>query len=147
MWYKKAFEELTKDELHRIFQERVKVFVVEQTCYYQEVDGQDDDCLHIWKEENGRIVTYCRIVPPVKDGDSYSIGRVLVEKESRGRGLGREIMERAIHIIIEEIGAKTIALHAQDYLRNFYRSFGFEEMTDVYLEDDIPHVDMLMHVR
>ncbi|MFC7063634.1 GNAT family N-acetyltransferase [Halobacillus seohaensis] len=147
MWVNKTFEELTKDELYKILELRVKVFVVEQTCPYQEVDGRDDECIHIWKEEDGHIQAYCRIVPPISTDDSYSIGRVLVVEEARGKGYGREIMDKAIHLLTDDLRVLSIGLHGQEYLRHFYGSFGFEEISNVYLEDEIPHVDMLMKVK
>ncbi|MCF6137708.1 GNAT family N-acetyltransferase [Pseudalkalibacillus berkeleyi] len=145
-WVKKTFQELTKGELYTILQKRVEIFVVEQECPYPEVDGRDEECLHIWSEINGEMAAYCRIVPPLEGDDDYSIGRVLIAKPHRGRGIAREMMNVAIDVLVQEYGVKTIALHGQEHLRNFYGSFGFKEVTDVYLEDGIPHVDMLMVV-
>ncbi|WP_101846683.1 GNAT family N-acetyltransferase [Halobacillus sp. Marseille-P3879] len=147
MWERKSFEELTKRELYSILQLRVQVFVVEQECPYPEVDGKDERCVHIWKERNGSIEAYCRIVPPEVENGSYAIGRVLVTQEARGTGTGRELMERAISFLKEEVHASSIWLHGQEYLRSFYGSFGFTEVSDVYLEDDIPHVDMQMLIK
>ncbi|MFG6150468.1 GNAT family N-acetyltransferase [Halobacillus sp. B23F22_1] len=147
MWMKKTFEEMTKQQLYSILELRVRIFVVEQECPYQEVDGRDEECLHLWKEENGTIQAYCRIVPPANEQDHYSIGRVLVTKEARGTGAGRELMNRAISLLRNEWEVSSIWLHGQEYLREFYKSFGFEEVSEVYLEDDIPHVDMLMHIK
>ncbi|MCP3029294.1 GNAT family N-acetyltransferase [Halobacillus sp. A5] len=147
MWVRKTFEELTKHELYSILQLRVQVFVVEQECPYPEIDGRDDECLHMWKERGGRIEAYCRIVPPENESGHYSIGRVLVTEAARGSGAGRELMNRAISFLKNEIHAPSISLHGQEYLRAFYGSFGFKEVSEVYLEDDIPHVDMLMEIR
>ncbi|WP_179134102.1 GNAT family N-acetyltransferase [Halobacillus massiliensis] len=142
-WNKKMFDDLTKRELYTILRIRTQVFVVEQNCPYEEVDGRDEECTHIWKEDNGDIVAYCRIVPPEKPDEYYSIGRVLVTQEARGKGYGRKLMNTALMTLYEwEVSA--VQLHGQEYLRDFYRSFGFEEVTDVYLEDNIPHVDMVL---
>ncbi|WP_349409967.1 GNAT family N-acetyltransferase [Pseudalkalibacillus sp. SCS-8] len=146
-WVKKTFQELTKEELYTILQKRVDVFVVEQECPYPEVDGRDEECLHIWSEFDGEMAAYCRIVPPLQEEDHYSIGRVLITKKHRKQGIAREMMNVAIDVLVREMGVKTIALHGQEHLRHFYASFGFKEVSDVYLEDGIPHVDMLMEVE
>lgn len=144
-WMKKTFDELTKIELYRLLQCRVDVFVVEQECPYPEVDGRDPECLHIWIEENEAIAAYCRIVPPAPGEEYYSIGRVLVLRPYRSLGFARQLMNYAIQVIEEEMGIDHIWLHGQEHLRYFYQSFGFEEVSDVYLEDGIPHVDMLRY--
>lgn len=145
-WNQKTFSELTKEELYRILMVRVAVFVVEQDCPYPEIDGRDEECLHIWLENDNHILAYCRIVPPGEESMYHSIGRVLVTQGNRGEGYAKDVMERAIHILKEDYKVDHIWLHGQEYLRKFYGSFGFEEVTDVYLEDGIPHVDMLMKV-
>jgi ElaA protein len=145
-WMKKTFQELTKEELYTILQIRVEVFVVEQECAYLEVDGRDHNSLHLWSEIEGEMAAYCRIVPPDQNEDHYSIGRVLIAKPHRRQGIARDMINVAMDIMVQEIGAKTIALHGQEHLRHFYASFGFKEVSDVYLEDGIPHVDMLMEV-
>ena len=143
-WVQKTYKDLTKDELYNILKLRVEVFVVEQECPYPEVDGRDKECTHIWLEENGKLFAYCRIVPPETEEDYYAIGRVIVIKEKRGQGYAKELMERAITFLRDEWKAEQVWLHGQEYLRGFYGSFGFREVTDVYLEDNIPHVDMLL---
>ncbi|KHE73230.1 GNAT family N-acetyltransferase [Halobacillus sp. BBL2006] len=145
-WMQKTYDELTKKELYTILQVRVSIFVVEQECPYPEIDGRDEECLHIWIEENEEIMAYCRIVPPERAEDHHAIGRVLVVKEKRGRGYAKQIMDRAIHVLKHELKVDHIWLHGQEHLRHFYGSFGFEEVSEVYLEDGIPHVDMLMKV-
>ncbi|REJ06448.1 GNAT family N-acetyltransferase [Halobacillus trueperi] len=145
-WVHKTFAELSKQELYEILQTRVEVFVVEQECPYPEVDGRDEGCLHIWMEKEEEMVAYCRIVPPEKDEQYHSIGRVLVKEGHRGCGYARQVMDRAIHVLKEDYKVNHIWLHGQEHLRHFYGSFGFKEVSDVYLEDGIPHVDMLMEV-
>ncbi|MCA0972582.1 GNAT family N-acetyltransferase [Halobacillus litoralis] len=142
-WVKKTFDQLTKEELYTLLQHRVNVFVVEQECPYPEIDGRDPECLHIWKEEAGEVVAYCRLVPPAEGEEHYSIGRVLIQEKYRRKGHARKLMDYAIDVLVNEMGVQGIALHGQEHLRHFYASFGFEEVSDVYLEDGIPHVDMV----
>ncbi|SFK37826.1 ElaA protein [Halobacillus dabanensis] len=146
-WVQKTFQELTKEELYEILQVRVAVFVVEQECPYPEVDGRDEECLHIWLEDEGKLAAYCRIVPPADGEEYYSIGRVLVMEEYRGGGYAREVMNKAIEVLHTGYKVDHIWLHGQEHLRHFYGSFGFKEVSEVYLEDGIPHVDMLMDVQ
>ena len=140
----KTFDELTTTELYNILKERTAVFVVEQQCPYPEVDGKDLQSYHLYKEENGEILAYLRILPPGVSYTELSIGRVLVKKEYRGQRLAQELMTEALHFIHEELKETTVKIQAQDYLRNFYASFGFEPISDTYLDDGIPHVDMLL---
>lgn len=140
----KTFNQLTNQELYAILQERSNVFVVEQNCPYPEVDGKDAQSYHLYIEENGEIVAYLRILPPGVSYAELSIGRVLVKKEYRGQRLAHELMVRALQFISDELNETTVKIQAQDYLRNFYGSFGFEAISEVYLEDSIPHVDMLL---
>lgn len=140
----KTFNELTNTELYNILQERTNVFVVEQNCPYPEVDGKDVQSYHLYKEQNGQIVAYLRILPPGVSYPELSIGRVLVKKEYRGQRLAHELMARALQFIEDELNETTVKIQAQDYLRKFYGSFGFEAISEVYLDDGIPHVDMLL---
>jgi len=144
MWYLKAFDELSTKELYAILKERTNVFVVEQNCPYLEVDGKDEASYHLFKEVNGDIAAYLRILPPGVSYTESSIGRVLVKKEYRGQGLAYEMMQKGIDFIHNELQHRDIKIQAQDYLRAFYGSFGFKAVSDVYLEDNIPHIDMVM---
>ncbi len=142
-WVRKSFDELSKEELYRILMTRVAVFVVEQACPYPEVDGRDQDSLHLWLEVDGEIAAYCRIISPENVDGHYTIGRVLVTEDHRGKGYARAMMTEAVRVLEEEWKVGRIFLHGQEHLRHFYGSFGFEEISDVYLEDGIPHVDMI----
>lgn len=144
MWHLKAFNELSTKELYAILKERTNVFVVEQNCPYLEVDGKDELSYHLFKEKNGDIAAYLRILPPGVSYEESSLGRVLVKKEYRGQGLAYELVQKGIDFIHAELQQQSIKIQAQDYLREFYGSFGFEAISEVYLEDDIPHVDMIM---
>lgn len=135
----KSFAELTTEELFQIYHARVAVFVVEQECPYMEVDELDKDSLHIFKMIGGKVAAYCRLYPK---GEKIALGRVLVSQEYRKHKLGRELVQTALDVIAERFPGKIVYAQAQAYLENFYASFGFEPTSDVYLEDEIPHVDM-----
>ncbi|WP_165005197.1 MULTISPECIES: GNAT family N-acetyltransferase [unclassified Enterococcus] len=136
----KKLDELTTLEFCRIVQERIAVFVVEQNCPYQEVDAVDEWAWHTYLEdEDGTILAYTRIY---EEADAIHFGRVLVNQKYRKDGLGRQIVQQTIETIEEKYPEMPILIGAQEYLRSFYESFGFEAVSDVYLEDDIPHIDM-----
>lgn len=142
-WHTKAFEELEVGELYDILRLRTDVFVVEQNCAYPELDGKDKNCLHVFASHQGKIVAYARIVPPGLSYPQISIGRVVVHSEYRKEKLGRILLNLVLDKIEEEFEAQEIQIGAQCYLKNFYASFGFEPASDDYLEDGIPHVDMI----
>lgn len=137
----KHTNELTSKELIDILKERVKVFVVEQNCPYQEVDEDDYDDLHVRLIEDGHLKAYTRII---NKGDHITFGRVLVVKEYRKAGLGAKIVQSTIDEIKQRFPKQPIQIQAQAYLQEFYAGFGFKAISDVYLEDNIPHLDMLM---
>lgn len=142
-WEIKAFDQLSLQELYTILTLRTNVFVVEQACPYPEVDGKDPNCLHLLGTINGELVAYLRILPAGLRYDKVSIGRVVIKPSHRGKGFGRLMMEQAIHCITNEWKESQIKIGAQAYLEKFYQSLGFEPVSEVYLEDDIPHLDML----
>ncbi|HFU3724666.1 TPA: GNAT family N-acetyltransferase [Streptococcus suis] len=142
-WEIKAFDQLSLQELYGILTLRVDVFVVEQACPYPEVDGKDPNCLHLLGTDEGELVAYLRILPAGLSYDEVSIGRVVIKSRHRGKGLGRPMMEQAIHFITNEWKESQIKIGAQAHLEKFYSSLGFEPVSEVYLEDDIPHLDML----
>lgn len=143
-WKIKKFEELTNMELYNLLKERTSVFVVEQNCPYLEVDGKDPYSFHLFKEQDGEIIAYLRVVPAGVHFKETSIGRVFVKKEYRGKGIGKQLIEKGLDFIEKELKKTTIKIQAQDYLRKFYSDFGFEAISDTYLEDNIPHVDMIL---
>ena len=142
-WEIKAFDQLSLQELYTMLTLRTNVFVVEQACPYPELDGKDPNCLHLLGTINGELVAYLRILPAGLIYDEVSIGRVVIKPSHRGKGLGRLMMEQAIHCITNEWKESQIKIGAQAYLEKFYQSLGFEPVSEVYLEDDIPHLDML----
>lgn len=143
-WKLKSFDELTVNELYKLLQLRVSVFVVEQSCPYPEIDGHDQNCRHLFLEKDDQIVAYARLIPRGVLYESASIGRIVVDKSYRKSGYGRELLNKSIDILMDEWDETEIKLHAQVYLLDFYQSFGFVEMSEHYLEDGIPHVDMLL---
>ncbi|OCA86197.1 GNAT family N-acetyltransferase [Pradoshia sp. D12] len=143
-WKLKKFDELTNIELYNILKERTLVFVVEQNCPYPEVDGKDPFSYHLFKEDNGEIVAYLRIVPAGIAYQETSIGRVIVKKEYRGEGIAGELLKKGLDFIQNELKETKVKIQAQDYLRKFYTSFGFQPISETYLEDNIPHVDMIL---
>ncbi|NQP36076.1 GNAT family N-acetyltransferase [Streptococcus suis] len=142
-WEIKAFDQLSLQDLYTILTLRTNVLVVEQAFPYPEVDGKDPNCLHLLGTINGELVAYLRILPAGLSYDEVSIGRVVIKPSHRGKGLGRPMMEQAIHYITNEWKESQIKIGAQAYLEKFYQSLGFEPISEVYLEDDIPHLDML----
>lgn len=140
----KSWAELGKTELYQLLQLRSEIFVVEQECAYQDVDGQDSDALHLLAtNEQQVLVAYARLYDTQIDGkDFVAIGRVCTDKSFRGRGISRQLMEQAMSYIDSNLKLP-ITLSAQLYLENFYQSLGFKTISEPYLEDDIPHIRMI----
>ena len=144
-WYIKKFNELSTAEFHDIIQLRLAVFVVEQDCVYQDLDGKDRTALHIiGRNEEDAIVATARILH--ENSKKVIIGRVVVEKKFRKYGLGKELMKQSISEIIRLYGNIQINIAAQKYLLNFYSSLGFVSSGKEYLEDGIPHVEMNLNL-
>ena len=141
-WELKKFDALTNKELHDIFRLRVDVFIVEQNCPYPEIDGKDPKVLHLIYKENDEIVAYARLLPPGVSYDEPSIGRVIVAQSHRGSGLGYELLERSVKASLAHYH-QPIKIGAQAHLEKYYATAGFVKDSEVYLEDDIPHIDML----
>lgn len=139
----KTFEELTNKELYDLLRLRSEVFVVEQDCIYPDIDGKDQMALHVVGTKNGEIVAYARIFKPGDYAYEASIGRVVVKKNQRKFGYGKDIMKEAIHGIHEHFNEGVIHVSAQMYLERFYHELGFEQAGDGYLEDGIPHIGMI----
>lgn len=142
-WIIKKYKDLTIEELYNILKARNEVFVVEQNCPYQDCDGKDKQAYHLFFEDNGDVIAYSRILNKGISYDEVSIGRFLVLRKYRGKGLAKEMLVKAIEFIEESLNEKAIRISGQVYIKDFYKSFGFEEVSDIYLEDDIPHVEML----
>ena len=136
----KPFKELTLHELYSFLKLRVDIFVVEQNCPYPELDGADEKAIHLYIKEDDAVIAYLRIIPS-KTGTAR-IGRVVTKIEHRGKGLSSQLMKRAMEYIREHYPEDTMILSAQEHLQDYYGSFGFKAVSEVYLEDGIPHVDM-----
>lgn len=141
----KAFEDLRLHELYKLLQLRSEVFVVEQNCVYQDIDGKDQQALHVLGYEEQELVAYTRIFPPDTYFKEAAIGRVVVKDSSRKKTFGHEIMKASIKAIEEHFSSRSIKLSAQTYLTKFYESHGFEQIGEGYLEDGIPHIAMVKH--
>ena len=134
---------LTPGELHDLFRLRIDVFVVEQNCPYPEIDGKDPEALHLRLLEDGRLAAYARIFAADATTNEARIGRVVVAPDYRGQRLGERIMREAIAACEKRSPGAAIAISAQAHLRRFYSTLGFSVTSAEYLEDGIPHVDMV----
>ena len=143
-WVWRSFHELTPDELYDIFVLRQTVFVVEQNCAYLDADGWDRRSRHLYKRDaTGLMVAYLRLVEPGVKYAEPSIGRVITHPSVRRTGLGRELMAEGLRGADEHYPGAGIRIGAQKWAESFYRSLGFESVGHEFIEDDIPHVEML----
>ncbi len=138
----KNFQELTVSELYDILQARNEVFVVEQKCVYQDADDYDQKSLHVIVYQDDKLAAYCRVLPAGLKYKEWSIGRVLTMSQARGKGLGHVLIKAAIDAI-QSNGGKDIRISAQSHLKKLYEGYGFVAVGNEYLEDDIPHIEML----
>ena len=139
----KSFNELNTKELYDVLQLRSEVFVVEQDCVYQDIDGKDQKALHILGYRDSKLVAYTRIFQPGDYFKEASIGRVVVKQSERQHKFGYDIMKASIKAINDHYNTSEIRISAQTYLRRFYNNLGFKEVGESYLEDGIPHINML----
>ncbi|MFD2760079.1 GNAT family N-acetyltransferase [Lentibacillus juripiscarius] len=142
-WYIKTFGELSNEELYAILKLRVEVFVVEQDCPYPELDDYDQASVHYFLKVNNEIAANVRIVPAGTKYSEASIGRVVVNPTFRGCGYGQEIMRKAIDYTATVLAEPRIKIQGQEYLERFYTELGFKKISESYLEDGIPHIDMI----
>ena len=140
----KTFSELNTTELYNLLQLRAAVFVVEQDCVYQDLDGKDKKSWHVMGYESDELVAYTRIFAPGDYFEKASIGRVVVSPNHRGKSYGRNIMKASINIVEDLFGThQSICISAQFYLLRFYNELGFHQVGETYLEDGIPHIKMI----
>lgn len=142
-WRTYSFADLGADTLYALLAARQQVFIVEQNCPYLDADGADPHCAHLIAWRNDEIAAHARLVPPGLKFAEASIGRVLTTAIGRGQGLGRELMQRALTGVADAYGVGPVRIGAQQYLERFYQSLGFVTVSPSYLEDGIPHVEML----
>lgn len=139
----KPFKTLSADELYQILRLRSEVFIVEQNCVYQDIDGKDYKALHLIGTCDGKIVAYARLFKSRDYFDNASIGRVVIDANYRDKKWGHDMMREAVSGIKGHFGESQITISAQLYLKKFYESHGFVAIGETYLEDDIPHIEML----
>lgn len=139
----KTFNQLSITELYNVLQLRSEVFVVEQDCVYQDIDGKDQKALHVLGIKNNRVVAYTRVFRPGDYFKEAAIGRVAVKESERQFKYGYDIMNASIKAIKTNFNETSIKVSAQTYLNKFYNNLGFNQIGEVYLEDDIPHIAMI----
>ncbi len=139
----KKFNDLSIDDLYAILQLRSEIFVVEQNCVYQDIDFKDQKALHVIGIKKNIIVAYTRIFAPGIYFKEASIGRVLVKEGERKHGYGYDLMKASIEAIDTFYKVTEITISAQEYLAKFYQNLGFKQVGKGYLEDGIPHIEML----
>lgn len=149
-WQNKSFNALTNNELYDLLKLRIDVFVVEQECFYPDLDDLDrhPQTRHIFCYHNGLISAYLRILPKTLSYPEYiSIGRVIIAPQARGKGLGHELMHISLDACQQYFPDENIKISAQEHLEEFYQQHGFTRVTAMYLEDNIPHIGMVKIVK
>ena len=145
-WHCLAFDELTTVQLYEVLSLRSEVFVVEQACIFQDMDGADAQAIHVLGNQNGLLTAYARCFGADIKFKEASIGRVATRLSMRRSGAGHAVMEKAIACLFERWGSQAIRIGAQAHLEAFYRQHGFKTSGAAYLEDGISHIDMLRRV-
>ena len=140
----KTFDELTTKELYEILKARAEIFVVEQNCVYQDLDGIDYQSLHVFYEEDGKVLAYLRAFAKDNEADTVQMGRVLTIEH--GKGLGGKLLRDGIAQIKERMNPQRIYIEAQCYAIGFYEKEGFRVCSEEFLEDGIPHVQMILEI-
>ncbi len=136
-----GFEKFPADELYAVLKLRQDVFIIEQTCIYDDIDGLDSTSTHLLLKEGDLLVAYSRLVPADKKFDEISIGRIVVNRSFRGQGLGRKIIKKSMDLS-SETGHSSVRIEAQAHLLEFYESLGFVSAGEIYDLDGIPHLQM-----
>lgn len=143
-WQVKHFNELTVPEYHDLLFLRIEVFVIEQDCPYQDVDDKDKVAFHLFgTDKDGKTIAVSRILPQNTSYPEVSIGRIAVDKDNRGTGIAVDLMNESFKFIEQQFGKVPIRISGQQYLTNFYGRLGFKQVSEMYLEDNIPHIEML----
>lgn len=146
-WVCKTFDALSVVELYKILQLRCAVFVVEQNCPYQDLDNKDLICHHLSGWQGHQLAAYTRLVPAGKSFAEIAIGRVVISAAFRKGGLGKALMQKSIEHCYSIFGPQDIRIGAQLYLKKFYEGLGFAQCSDVYDEDGIEHIEMILVVK
>jgi ElaA protein len=144
-WTIQMMTNMAATTLYEIVTLRFNVFIIEQACLYEEFDNKDLAAIHVYgRDDTGKIVAYLRILKAGVSFDEVSIGRVVVSPKYRKEGIGRDLMQVGLKTVRDRYGDVPIRISAQAYLESFYASLGFVAQSDIYLEDDIPHLEMLL---
>ena len=146
IWHCQSFESLSPFRLYDFLRLRSDVFVVEQKCVFLDLDDNDQYCLHVMGYLNNALAAYSRLVPPGTIYEEASIGRVVTLKNERRTGIGKILMNESIQILYLKWSIQPIKIGAQLYLKSFYESYGFEQVSEVLIEDGIPHIYMIRSV-
>ena len=143
-WTLKPFDRLIAEEVYRILRLRSRVFVVEQQCIYLDEDNKDQQAFHLMAWQGELLAAYARLLAPGDHFKEASIGRIVTAPEVRRTGIGKLLMKEAMTITYRLYGKGPLRIAAQYYLQGFYHSFGFEKAGDIFLEDGIEHIEMLL---
>ena len=141
----KSFSTLTPNELYALLRLRSEVFVVEENCVFLDADNKDIYCHHLMLFDNKQLIAYARLVPPGISYQEMSVGRVVTAKDARSKGAGKQLMQLAVEYCRKIFGDGPIRIGAQYYLEKFYTEIGFTATGDVYDEDGIEHIEMIMY--
>jgi len=145
-FYIKKYNDLTLDNLYDLISLRQSVFILEQNCLYEDVDQKDKLCFHLLGYKKKELIAYSRIFPPDSFyKESVSIGRIVVLKSHRKKGIGVDLINESLNFVESNFGKINIRIEAQSYLKEFYSKFGFTIIGDEYLEDGIPHFSMILN--
>lgn len=144
VWRLMSFDDLRVGELYEVLRLRSEVFVVEQQCLYQDIDGEDRRAMHLLGVQGHELMAYARCFEAGVKFPEANIGRVLIRKSARGTGLGHALMVQAVSAISQVWGPQAIRIGAQSHLVGFYAKHGFKDVGKPYVEDGIPHREMLL---
>lgn len=143
-WTCLPYKALSLDQLYALLRLRAEVFVMEQECPYQDLDGNDSAAFHLLGCLGDELVSYARLLPPGSKYPGASIGRVITSQKVRGGGVGKILMQHAIENCRRHYPATEISISAQQHLEKFYQGLGFNTVSEAYMEDGIPHIEMLL---
>ena len=141
-WLVKSFDTLTSQELYEILALRSEIFIVEQNVPYQDLDGKDLDAIHIFAKDNETVVAAIRILKPGVSYPEASFGRVVVKESYRGKKLSSIMIQKGLELMETKWNVKQVRISAQAYLQKYYATFGFEVQSEIYIEDQLPHIEM-----
>ncbi|RLA03873.1 MAG: GNAT family N-acetyltransferase [Gammaproteobacteria bacterium] len=143
-WIWSQFQDLSNDQLYQLLKLRQDVFILEQQCFYPDMDDLDSDCIHLLGYQNNELVAYLRLIPAeFHDSGNIALGRIIAKSTQRGSGLGKAMMTEAMDYLQKHFPEQDVQMSAQDHLQKFYNNFGFSSVAEAYDEDGIPHIMML----